>query len=140
MASSNKTTSSLALFFCLNILFFSVVTAQIVIPTPAVGGPVIGSPAADAPSPTAGANCPKNFIEIGSCTAVLNSFNLFPFFLPLNCCRLIHGLPDREAVACLCNAIKRNIVSISNPNRPITPNRLLNACGRNNATNGSQCP
>ncbi|KAL4026998.1 putative lipid-binding protein AIR1B [Cucumis melo var. makuwa] len=141
MASSNKTTTSLALFFCLNILFFSLVTAQPVIPTFLIGDPIVGSSIFDAPSPSGSNFCPKTIIQIASCAAQLNLFNLFPsFFPPIPCCLLIERLPDPEGVACLCNAIKSNVVNISIRNRPMTPNRILNACRRNNAANGSQCP
>ncbi|XP_004150819.1 putative lipid-binding protein AIR1B [Cucumis sativus] len=142
MASSNKTTPSLALFFCLNILFFPLVTAhQPVNPTFIIGDPFVGSSIFDAPSPSGSNFCPKNVFQIAYCAAQLNPFNLFPRFLPpFSCCLLIRRLSDPEAVACLCNAIKSNVVNISIRNRPMTPNRILNACSRNDATNGSQCP
>lgn len=100
MASSNKTTSLLFVFFYLiGILFFSLVTAQRVPPYNPLELCILPT---RVPSPTIGSNCPESIVEICSCSYDLRYFpTLVP---PSYCCSLIRRLDDPEAVACLCTA------------------------------------
>ncbi|RAL52226.1 hypothetical protein DM860_016075 [Cuscuta australis] len=45
------------------------------------------------------------------------------------CCTLISGLPDLEAAACLCTAIRANLLGL-NLNLPLSLSLVLNNCGR----------
>lgn len=116
MSFSNKS-FSLALFFCLNLLFSSLTTAQPVVP---------------APSPSGG-NC--SIANVGACARVIGFVNLgvsnSEVLRP--CCSLVQGLLDFDAAACFCIAAKTslNVFGI----RPTLPlitvsNIALNSCNR----------
>uniref|UniRef100_M4DPP3 Bifunctional inhibitor/plant lipid transfer protein/seed storage helical domain-containing protein n=3 Tax=Brassica TaxID=3705 RepID=M4DPP3_BRACM len=107
--------TSLALFLFLNLLFFTYTTAQ--------------------------GTCPRNALQIGACTNVLNAIDLTlgnpPPPVP-PCCSLIAGLADLEAAVCLCTALDVNVLGI-NVHLPIDISVLLNACSRF-APPSFQCP
>ncbi|KAL0863083.1 hypothetical protein Bca101_042202 [Brassica carinata] len=66
--------------------------------------------------------CPKDTLEIGLCANVLNIVDIVLGYPPVKpCCSLIDGLVDLEAAACLCAALKVNILGI-NLNLPIYVN------------------
>ncbi|TYG50027.1 hypothetical protein ES288_D10G143000v1, partial [Gossypium darwinii] len=70
-------------------------------------------------------------LKLGVCANVFNLFNVTvgsPQVMP--CCSLLNGLVDLEAAACLCIAIRANILGI-NLNIPVSLSLLLNACSRN---------
>ncbi|KAJ4909851.1 putative lipid-binding protein AIR1 [Raphanus sativus] len=94
---------ALALFLSLNFLFFT--------HTSALG------------------TCPRDTLQIGLCANALNVVNIILGYSPVKpCCSLIDGLVDLEAAACLCTALKVNILGIK-LNLPIYVNALLNNCG-----------
>ncbi|CAN7123962.1 unnamed protein product [Brassica rapa subsp. narinosa] len=107
--------TSLALFLFFNLLFFTYTTAQ--------------------------GTCPRNALQIGACTNVLNAIDLTlgnpPPPVP-PCCSLIAGLADLEAAVCLCTALDVNVLGI-NVHLPIDISVLLNACSRF-APPSFQCP
>ncbi|CAF1902420.1 hypothetical protein Bca4012_049529 [Brassica carinata] len=95
---------SLALFLSLNYLFFTFASAN--------------------------GTCPRDTLQIGLCANVLNVVDIVLGYPPVQpCCSLVEGLADLEAAACLCAALKVNILGI-NLNLPIYVNVLLNNCGR----------
>ncbi|KAL0731165.1 hypothetical protein Bca4012_027265 [Brassica carinata] len=97
---------SLALFLSLNFLCFAYTSAQ--------------------------GTCTKDSLQIGLCANALDVVNIILGYPPVApCCSLIEGLADLEAAACLCTALKVNILGI-NLNLPIYVNILLNNCGRIN--------
>ncbi|KAJ0242931.1 Hydrophobic seed protein domain-containing protein [Hirschfeldia incana] len=99
---------TLALFLSLNFLFFTYTSA-------------LGT-------------CPKDTLEIGLCANVLNLVNIVLGYSPVKpCCSLIYGLADLEAAACLCAALKVNVLGIK-LNLPIYVNALLNNCGHTTQT------
>ncbi|CAN6854440.1 unnamed protein product, partial [Brassica oleracea] len=110
----NKRTS-LALFLFLNLLFFTYTSAQ--------------------------GTCPRNALQIGACTNVLNAIDLTlgnpPPPVP-PCCSLIAGLADLEAAVCLCTALDVNVLGI-NVHLPIDISVLFNACSRFSPPS-FQCP
>ncbi|XP_073281595.1 lipid transfer protein EARLI 1-like, partial [Primulina huaijiensis] len=53
------------------------------------------------------------------------------------CCTLLKGLADLEAAACLCTALKANILGI-NLNVPVSLSLLLNVCSKK-VPPGFQC-
>ncbi|KAF9685692.1 hypothetical protein SADUNF_Sadunf03G0080700 [Salix dunnii] len=131
---ASKSTASLALFFALNLLFFSLVTA--------CGG---GCPSPNpkpkpkpkpkpTPKPTpspSGGKCPKDALKLGVCADLLGSLlNVTVGKPPVQpCCSVIQGLLDLEAAVCLCTAIKANVLGI-NLNIPVSLSLLLNVCGK----------
>ncbi|KAL0684218.1 hypothetical protein Bca4012_051066 [Brassica carinata] len=85
--------------------------------------------------------CPRNALQIGACTNVLNAIDLTlgnpPPPVP-PCCSLIAGLADLEAAVCLCTALDVNVLGI-NVHLPIDISVLFNACSRF-APPSFQCP
>ncbi|CAN6846253.1 unnamed protein product [Brassica oleracea] len=107
--------TSLALFLFLNLLFFTYTSAQ--------------------------GTCPRNALQIGACTNVLNAIDLTLGNTPPPvppCCSLIAGLADLEAAVSLCTALDVNVLGI-NVHLPIDISVLFNACSRF-APPSFQCP
>ncbi|OWM86454.1 14 kDa proline-rich protein DC2.15-like [Punica granatum] len=131
MESSSKT-SSLALFLTLNLLFFALANGCNTCPQPRPN-----------PNPNPNwapkASCPRDALKLGVCAKVLNApVNAVIGSPPdLPCCSLLEGLLDLEVAACLCTAIKANILGI-NLNIPISLSLLLNTCGKR-APSDFQC-
>ncbi|CAF1917032.1 unnamed protein product, partial [Brassica napus] len=103
------------LFLFLNLLFFTYTSAQ--------------------------GTCPRNALQIGAFTNVLNAIDLTlgnpPPPVP-PCRSLIAGLADLEAAVCLCTALDVNVLGI-NVHLPIDISVLFNACSRF-APPSFQCP
>uniref|UniRef100_A0A6M2EWC6 Bifunctional inhibitor/plant lipid transfer protein/seed storage helical domain-containing protein n=1 Tax=Populus davidiana TaxID=266767 RepID=A0A6M2EWC6_9ROSI len=126
---ASKSTTSLALFLAVNLLFFSLVTAKSSsCPPPPKPKPT------PTPTPTpnpSGGKCPKDALKLGVCADLLGSLlNVTVGTPPVKpCCSVIQGLLDLEAAVCLCTAIKANILGI-NLNIPVSLSLLLNVCGK----------
>ncbi|CAN0839449.1 Lipid transfer protein EARLI 1 [Linum grandiflorum] len=131
---ASKSNSALALFLALNLLFFSMVSANTPNPNPKP------TPTPSTPNPSSSGKCPIDTLKLGVCANVLsNLLNINIGNPPVQpCCSLINGLVDLEAALCLCTAIKANVLGI-NLNLPISLNLLLNVCNKN-AAPGFQCP
>ncbi|CAI0482819.1 unnamed protein product [Linum tenue] len=136
---ASQTSSAMALFLALNLLFFSMASA--------CGGgcpnpkPTPTAPPTPRPTPpTRGGKCPIDALKLGVCADVLaNLLNLKLGSPPVQpCCSLINGLVDVEAAVCLCTAIKANILGI-NLNVPVSLSLLLNVCNQK-LPSGFQCP
>ncbi|KAK9276814.1 hypothetical protein L1049_006350 [Liquidambar formosana] len=126
----SKSSASLALFLSLNLLFFSLVTACGVCPTP--------KPTPSAPSPIPKGTCPQDTLKLGVCADILGLVNIVVGTPPKTpCCTLLEGLANLEAAVCLCTAIKANILGI-NLNIPVSLSLLLNYCGKE-VPSGFQC-
>ncbi|KAK7331151.1 hypothetical protein VNO77_25368 [Canavalia gladiata] len=118
--------SSVAILLCLNLLSFTMVNSTYI--------PVVPVPA----EPYQKDTCPIDALKLGVCAKVLNLVNVkigSPPTLP--CCTLIQGLVDLDAAACLCIALKANLLGI-NLNVPVSLSIILENCGKKN--NGFQCP
>ncbi|KAF8027080.1 hypothetical protein BT93_E0104 [Corymbia citriodora subsp. variegata] len=128
--------SSAALFLCLNLLFFALASGcnTCVQPKPNPSPSRIPNPF----SPR-GASCPRDALKLGVCAKVLNGpVNAVVGTPPdMPCCSVLEGLLDLEAAVCLCTAIKANILGI-NLNIPISLSLLVNTCGKN-VPSGFQC-
>ncbi|KAE8650067.1 hypothetical protein Csa_009951 [Cucumis sativus] len=155
MYSFNKT-SPLAIFFLLNLLFFSLVTSYqpvhppsltpppstITPPPPSLTPP---PPSLTPPPPTNnGVTCPRNTLNIEACANVLNLVNLVLNSQPNQsypqCCSLIEGLVDLEARVCLCTALKLKIGGLILLRIPIDLNLIVNGCGRKLGYPYNVCP
>ncbi|KAK8584447.1 hypothetical protein V6N12_068691 [Hibiscus sabdariffa] len=129
---ASKTSASLALFFTLNILFFSLVSACGSCPSP-------NPKPKPTPSPSPAGKCPRDALKLGVCAEVLGLANATVGSPPVRpCCSLLQGLADLEAAACLCTAIKANVLGI-NLSIPFSLTLLLNVCSKN-VPSGFQCP
>ncbi|CAI0432426.1 unnamed protein product [Linum tenue] len=131
----SQTSSAMALFLALNLLFFSMASA-------CGGGCPNPKPTPTPTTPSTGGSgkCPIDALKLGVCADVLaNLLNLKLGSPPVQpCCSLINGLVDVEAAVCLCTAIKANILGI-NLNVPVSLSLLLNACNQK-LPSGFQCP
>ncbi|CAA7054420.1 unnamed protein product [Microthlaspi erraticum] len=112
---ATKTSTTLALFLVINLLFLNLMTL------------------AD------GMTCPRDALKLSSCANVLNLINLnlgAPEMRP--CCSILFGLIDLDVAVCHCSALKLSILGIS-IDTPIHLNLALNACG-GTLPDGFQCP
>ncbi|KAL0550378.1 hypothetical protein IC582_014887 [Cucumis melo] len=137
MYSSNKT-SPLALFFFLNLLFFSLVTSHQPVQPP---NPV--QPPSPTPPTNNGATCPRNTLNIAACANVLNLVSLLnnqPNQSYPPCCSLIQGLADLEARVCLCTALRLKVGSLVSLIVPINLNLIVNNCDRKLKSPYNMCP
>ncbi|KAE9607818.1 putative bifunctional inhibitor/plant lipid transfer protein/seed storage helical [Lupinus albus] len=151
-----KTSSSLALFLTLNVLFFALVSScgTCTSPNPnPKSKPHYGSggsggsgrsggsrgSGASGGSGNSSASCPHDALKLGVCANLLNGLvNVTLGEPPVTpCCTLIQGLADVEAAVCLCTALKANILGI-NLNLPISLSLLLNVCSKE-APKSFQC-
>ncbi|XP_027335543.1 14 kDa proline-rich protein DC2.15-like isoform X4 [Abrus precatorius] len=125
---ATKTSSSVAFFLTLNILFFALVSACSTCygPTP---NPRPNPRPRPRPSPSG--TCPRDALKLGVCANVLNGLVNVTLGQPpvTPCCSLLDGLVDLEAAVCLCTALRANILGI-NLNLPISLSLLLNVCSR----------
>ncbi|KAM7277509.1 hypothetical protein ACFE04_019375 [Oxalis oulophora] len=79
-------------------------------------------------TPPARAHCPKDALKLGVCVDLLGGLvGLNIGSTSSKCCAIIDGLVDLEAAACLCTALKANVLGI-NLDVPITLSLLLSSC------------
>ena len=152
---ASKNSASLALFFALNILFFTLTAGTNCrcnpspkprplpnpkVPSPKVPTPSVPSPSVPSPNPTpvipprtpgSSGNCPIDALRLGVCANVLSGLLNVQLGQPSAqpCCSLIQGLVDLDAAICLCTALRANVLGI-NLNVPISLSVLLNVCNR----------
>ncbi|KAG2660358.1 putative lipid-binding protein AIR1 [Panicum virgatum] len=78
-----------------------------------------------------GHECPRDALKLGVCADVLGLIKANVGRPPaLPCCSLLEGLVDLEAAACLCAAVKANVLNILPLNLPIELSLILNYCGK----------
>ncbi|OIT37494.1 PREDICTED: 14 kDa proline-rich protein DC2.15-like [Nicotiana attenuata] len=131
---SNNTFPSVALFLCLNLILFSMVSGCGTCPKPKPKP----KPSCPPPLSSETATCPIDTLKLGVCADVLGLVNAVIGSPPVTpCCSLLSGLANVEAALCLCTAIKANILGI-NLNVPISLSLLLNVCSKE-APSGFQC-
>ncbi|KAI4296056.1 hypothetical protein L6164_036046 [Bauhinia variegata] len=115
---ASKALASSALLLALNLLFFTMASST---NTPASKG-----------------TCPMDALKLGVCANILGVKLQVGSPPTLPCCTLIDGLADLEVAACLCTAIKANVLGI-NLNVPIDLSILLNNCGKYSSDKGFKC-
>ncbi|CAA2992552.1 14 kDa proline-rich protein DC2.15-like [Olea europaea var. sylvestris] len=82
--------------------------------------------------------CPRDTLKLGACVDLLGLVNVVVGTLPSDkCCAVLAGLADLEVAACLCTAIKANVLGI-NLNVPVALSVLVSACG-NTIPPGFKC-
>lgn len=82
--------------------------------------------------------CPRDTLKLAVCANVLGLVDVTvgnPITSP--CCALLSGLADLEAAACLCTAIKANVLGL-NLEVPVALSVLLSACQKT-VPPGFQC-
>ncbi|CAM8878047.1 unnamed protein product [Rhodiola kirilowii] len=133
---ASMSSATLALFLSLNVLLFTIVTANHGgCPPPPYKPKPKPTPS---PTPSGTTSCPRDALKLGVCANVLNIVNATVGSPPVTpCCSLLDGLVDLEAAACLCTAIKANILGI-HLNIPISLSLLLNVCSKS-APKDFQC-
>ncbi|XP_050226339.2 putative lipid-binding protein AIR1B [Mercurialis annua] len=102
---ASKAQASLAFFLALNMLFFNMSSATITY------------------------TCPSDvYLNLKLCVNVLGLITLPP---NAQCCGILGTLADAEAAACVCAAIKANILGIPlNLTLDVALNLLLKGCGK----------
>ncbi|KAF3569127.1 hypothetical protein DY000_02014208 [Brassica cretica] len=157
---ASKNSASLALFFALNILFFTLTAATdcgcspnpkpkpgpspkpkpLPSPRPPKHVPSPNPRPVTPPSnPGSSGNCPIDVLKLGVCGNVLSGLLNIQLGQPSAqpCCSLVQGLVDVEAAICLCTALKVNVLGI-NLNVPISLSVLLNKCNKK-VPSGFEC-
>ncbi|KAL1191358.1 pEARLI1-like lipid transfer protein 2 [Cardamine amara subsp. amara] len=152
---ASKNSASLALFFALNILFFTLTAATDCgcspkpKPVPSPKPKPVPSPKpkpVPSPNPTPikpprtpspSGSCPIDALKLGVCANVLSSLLNIQLGSSKPCCSLIQGLVDLDAAVCLCTALRANVLGI-NLNVPISLSVLLNVCNKK-LPSGFQC-
>lgn len=81
--------------------------------------------------------CPKDTVKFGVCTDILGIGSVIGSPVSKKCCALLSGLTNDEAAACLCTAIKANVVGI-NLDVPVSLSLLISSCKKTVPT-GYQC-
>ncbi|GFQ03478.1 14 kDa proline-rich protein dc2.15 [Phtheirospermum japonicum] len=83
--------------------------------------------------------CPRDTLKLGVCADLLGLINVQIGAPPSGdkCCALLEGLADLEVAACLCTAIKANVLGI-NLNVPVALSALVSACSKTIPT-GFKC-
>ncbi|KAH1080311.1 hypothetical protein J1N35_020072 [Gossypium stocksii] len=117
---ASKRSASMTLLLALIILFFSLVSATC--PSCSSSGSTLTS------TSSAQGSCPMDILQLRVCANVLNLVNVTvgsPQALP--CCSLLDGLVDIDAAACLCTAIRANVLGI-NLNAQVALDLIVNAC------------
>ncbi|KAE9607819.1 hypothetical protein Lal_00040043 [Lupinus albus] len=122
-------TSTLALLFSINLLFF-VLASGCYSCTQPKQNPNPNPNTLPFPNQS-DKSCPRDALKLGVCANVLNTPIGALVGSPLNhpCCSILEGLLDLEVALCLCTAIKANILGI-NINIPISLSLLLNYCDK----------
>nr|CAB3450605.1 unnamed protein product [Digitaria exilis] len=99
--------------------------------TTACGGgcptPTPPTPTPPSPSPSTKGKCPKNALKLAACANVAGLVGHPP---AEPCCSILGGLADLEAAACLCTAIKANVLGIT-LDIPVKLSLIVNYCGKN---------
>ncbi|CAN6449829.1 unnamed protein product [Victoria cruziana] len=75
--------------------------------------------------------CPRDTLKLSSCANLLGGLvNLVVGPAPKGkCCSLLEGLVDWEAAACLCTAIKANVLGV-NLDVPVALTLLVDECDK----------
>ncbi|XP_012076262.2 14 kDa proline-rich protein DC2.15 [Jatropha curcas] len=107
---ASRAVASIALLISLNLLFFNMVTA-------------------------ATGTCPVDALKLKLCANVWGIIQIPP---NQPCCSLLGNLVALEAAACLCTAIKVNVLGL-NLNVPLDLSLYLNNCGKK-VPKGFKCP
>ncbi|KAK9102053.1 hypothetical protein Sjap_019307 [Stephania japonica] len=83
--------------------------------------------------------CPRDSLKFGVCADVLGLVDLVIGAKPSSkCCALLDGLADLEAAACLCTAIKANVLGIIKVEWDVALSALVSTC-KKSIPDGFKC-
>ncbi|KAF5761011.1 putative bifunctional inhibitor/plant lipid transfer protein/seed storage helical [Helianthus annuus] len=83
------------------------------------------------PPKTPTTKCPKDTLKFGVCGDWLGLVHEAIGAQPdSECCSLVKGLADLEAAACLCTALKANVLGVLKVKAPVALSLLVNSCGK----------
>ncbi|KAH0658849.1 hypothetical protein KY290_028431 [Solanum tuberosum] len=83
--------------------------------------------------------CPRDTLKLGVCGDLLGLVNVaIGSQVTTPCCSLLEGLADLEVAACLCTAIKANVLGIIKLDIPVALSALVSACAKKVPT-GFKC-
>lgn len=95
--------------------------------------PCVPKPKPKSPSqaPVVKSFCPKDALKFSACAGLLGTSISLGGGSPTSskCCSLLQGLSDFEAAACLCTAIKANVLGI-NLNMGVSLSAIVSGCGK----------
>ncbi|KAK1274125.1 hypothetical protein QJS04_geneDACA012376 [Acorus gramineus] len=142
---SSKALATTSLLLTLNLLLFTLASSTCH-QCPGTGTPVPVNPVPvpvrpihpPAVVPKHYPRCPRDALKLGACADLLGLAHVvLGSQSNSQCCSLIAGLADLDAAACLCTAIRANVLGV-NLNVGVSLSLLLNACGCSNPT-GYKC-
>ncbi|CAK8562760.1 unnamed protein product [Lathyrus sativus] len=127
--------STLALFFITNMLFFVMANGCFFCPKPNPNPNPNPNPFPYPNTSPSTKSCPRDALKLGVCANLLNGpIGAIVGSPPEHpCCSILEGLVDLEVAVCLCTAIKANILGID-INIPISLSLILNACEKSPPT------
>ncbi|BFG31437.1 hypothetical protein CerSpe_177110 [Prunus speciosa] len=125
----SKRSSTLALFFSINLLFC--VLANGCYTCSRQPHQPITAPKTNPIPSVATKSCPRDALKLGVCANLLKGAVGAIIGNPPDtpCCALLEGLLDLEVAVCLCTAIKANILGI-NLNIPISLSLVIDGCAK----------
>ncbi|XP_023002543.1 pEARLI1-like lipid transfer protein 1 [Cucurbita maxima] len=127
--SLSSTILLLSLLLCLSLSAASPCNQPKIKPSPAKKKPAIPKiirPPSSSPAVQT-AYCPKDTVKFSVCTNILGIGSLIGSPVSSKCCGLLTGLTNLEAAACLCTAIKANVLGI-NLDVPVSFSLLVSSC------------
>ncbi|KAL5729635.1 hypothetical protein ACHQM5_002559 [Ranunculus cassubicifolius] len=88
------------------------------------------SPRIPPKGPPANPFCPRDTLKLGVCANLLGGLVNVVVGTPVSskCCTLLEGLADLEAAACLCTALKANVLGIINLKLDVALSLLVSSC------------
>lgn len=101
--------------------------------------PCMPKPKPSPKAPPVNPFCPRDTLKFGVCSSILGGLVSLVAGSPVSskCCALLKGMADGEAAACLCTAIKANVLGI-NVEVPVAISVLVSACQKSIPT-GFKC-
>ncbi|KAJ8560243.1 hypothetical protein K7X08_004301 [Anisodus acutangulus] len=103
------------------------------------GEPIKPKPNPTPKAPPVNPYCPRDTLKLGVCADLLGLVNVaLGSQVTTPCCSLLEGLADLEAAACLCTAIKANVLGIVKLDIPVALGALVSACAKKVPT-GFKC-
>ncbi|XP_075522396.1 14 kDa proline-rich protein DC2.15-like [Primulina tabacum] len=137
---TSKISATVSILSLLLFAFFTTISAECppktkpIIPKPKPKPKPIPLPK----GPPANPFCPRDTLKLGVCGNLLGVVNIIIGIPPESkCCALLEGLTDLEVAACLCTAIKANVLGI-NLNIPVSLSAIVTSCGKKVPT-GFKC-
>lgn len=106
--------------------FFSIILSLLLLATFTTA---CSEPCRPKPSPSSMPVCPRDTLKLGACVDILGLGSVAVGGLTTSpCCAVLQGLADLEVAACLCTALKANVLGIINLNVSVALSVVVSAC------------